>query len=189
MGLATVLSWRPDEIGRKLHSDAVAEPWGRWKEARLAARQRALPVQALLFAGAVTLLALAARRRYELWTLLALATLVIPFALEMTCYYYAFLILPALLWEKRPEAATLLLALSAAGQFLSLAPIPGMPTWRDEVYTAVSLLTVIAVAAILFRFAQIAVPAPSEACPTLRQRIDRPRHAAAPARGQRRLTR
>ena len=37
MGLRTVVSFRPAEIGRRLHSETAAEPWARWKEARLAA--------------------------------------------------------------------------------------------------------------------------------------------------------
>jgi hypothetical protein len=152
MGIATVLTWRPDEIGRKLNVDGAPEPWAKWKTARLAARAETRPAQLALAAGALLLLGLALRREREGWIALALAACLVPFLVEMTCYYYAFLVVPALLVERRRAVGAILLVLSALGQFLSLAPFPGMPTWRDELYTALSLLTVIALAAVLALF-------------------------------------
>ena len=161
VGLSTVLTFRPDAVGRRLHEPRALEPWQRWKEARLEARARSRPLQALLAAGALAALLFALSRRHELWVSLALAACLVPFVLEMTCYYYAFLIVPALLVAQRREVGWGLLALSAVGQFISLAPLAGMPTWRDEIYTWISLATVVTFVAILARFARPARPVPA----------------------------
>src|SRR5690606_27012362 len=113
-----------------------------WKQARLAARERTAPVQGALALGALALLAIAVRRWRSPWIGLALAALWIPFLIEMTSYYFAFLIVPALLWRERRAVGVLLLSLSAIGQFVSLAPFSFLPTWRDEQYTLLSLATI-----------------------------------------------
>jgi hypothetical protein len=152
MGLRTVVSFRPAEIGRHLVSDQVTEPWARWKVARLAAWDRSKGLAGCLALVALTLVAVAAARHRELWVGTALGAAFIPFAVELTSYYYAFLIVPALLWTVRREAGIALLLLSAFGLFVSLAPIDGMPTWRDEQYTLISLATLVALSFILWRF-------------------------------------
>ncbi|MGE0641395.1 MAG: discoidin domain-containing protein [Thermoanaerobaculia bacterium] len=170
MGLMTALTFRSDEIGRVLHDENATEPWERWKDARLAARAEQRPLQLGLAAVALLAVAVGTWRRRELWISLALAAAWIPFVLEMTSYYFAFLLAPALLWRERRAVAPLLLALSAIGQFLSLAPFAGMPTWRDEVYSWLSVATVVALAALLALFvpASRSVPAADADCLNLR---------------------
>ena len=92
-------------------------------------------------------------RHRELWIGAALGAAFIPFAVELTSYYFAFLIVPALLWSVRREAGIALLLLGACGLFVSLAPLAGMPTWRDEQYTLVALATLLVLLMILLRFA------------------------------------
>ncbi|MEO8196678.1 MAG: hypothetical protein ABI689_08145 [Thermoanaerobaculia bacterium] len=153
MGLRTVLSFRPDEIGRRLHEESAVEPWARWKEARLAAWSRSKGLAASIALLALALVAVGAVRHRELWIGAALGAAFIPFAVELTSYYFAFLIVPALLWTVRREAGIALLLLGACGLFVSLAPLVGMPTWRDEQYTLVALATLLALLFVLLRFA------------------------------------
>lgn len=153
MGLRTVVSFRPDEIGRRLHSETAPEPWARWKEARLAAWAESRWMAAAIALAALALVAAGAVRHRELWIGAALGAAFIPFAVELTSYYYAFLIVPALLWTVRREAGIALLLLGACGLFVSLAPLAGMPTWRDEQYTLIALATLIALLFVLLRFA------------------------------------
>jgi hypothetical protein len=71
-----------------------------------------------------------------------------------------------------------LLALSAFSQLVSLAPLPGMSTWRDEQYSWISLATLTVFVVLVARFA-FAAPAVSA---TRRARIGR----AGPPAAQRR---
>lgn len=184
MGLRTVLTYRPSEIGRQLHSEAASDPWGRWKVARLAAWQHSRWVAAAVAAAALLLVARGAWRWREPWIALALAAAWIPFAVEMTSYYYAFLLVPALLWTVRRPAGLLLLAAGALSLWISLAPLAGMPTWRDEQYTWISLATIAVLLALLadFAFSPAAVPAAAPACLSLPTgRAEAPRRADRPA--------
>ena len=156
MGLKTVVSYRPSEVGRHLVGEAptaAADPWLRWKSARLAAWRQARPAALVLAAAALVLLGRAARRRPEPWIAAALGVLFLPFAVELTSYYYAFLLVPALLWTEKRSAGIALLLLSAFSQLVSLGPWLGLPTWRDEQYTLISLATLAVCGGILLAFA------------------------------------
>jgi hypothetical protein len=142
MGLRTVMTWRPSEIGRYLIEETGTDPWLRWKEARLAAWHQVRPLAALAAVAALLLIGRIARRRPEPWIAAALGVLWIAFAVELTSYYYAFLIVPALLWVEKRSVGIALLALAAFSQLVSL-PVLGMPTWRDEQYTLISLAMVL----------------------------------------------
>lgn len=159
MGLKTVVSYRPAEVGRHLVAGqgadpAAADPWLRWKEARLAAWRETRAVAFALVALVIVLLGRAARRHPDPWIAAALGTLFIPFAVELTSYYYAFLVVPALLWMEKRSAGLALLALAAFTQLVSLGPLLGLPTWRDEQYTLISLATVLVCGGILVAFAR-----------------------------------
>lgn len=154
MGLRTVVSYRPAEVGRLLHSETASEPWARWKEARLAAWSGSRYLALGIALSALSLVAMGAVRHRELWIGAALGVAFIPFAVELTSYYYAFLIVPALLWTVRREAGVAMLLVAALGLFVSLAPFDGMPTWRDEQYTLISFATLLALLFILWRFAR-----------------------------------
>ncbi len=101
MGLRTVVSFRPSEIGRRLHSESAPEPWARWKEARLAAWNRSARHRFGHSPATLCLVATGAVRHRELWIGAALGAAFIPFAVELTSYYFAFLLVPALLWTVR----------------------------------------------------------------------------------------
>ncbi len=153
MGLRTVLTFRADEVGRKLFDEGAADPWKAWKEARLRAWRNVSALAAALALAFVAVLVRVTRRHPEPWIAAALGTLFIAFVADLTSYYYAFIFVPALLWTYRRRVGILLLALCAFSTFVSLAPLAGMPTWRDEQYTLISLATLLVFGAILADFA------------------------------------
>jgi hypothetical protein len=65
-----------------------------------------------------------------------LSATVISFGSELTCYYYAFLIIPALLYAVVPRAGEWLMWLTALTQFLGWAPITRMPNWLKALMPA-----------------------------------------------------
>jgi hypothetical protein len=150
LGLRTVLSWRPSEVGRFLKDDA-RDPWQRWKDARLRAWQVARPLWFLAFIATLVPLAASARHRPP-WVLAALGIAVIPFAVELLSYYFAFVMALALLASADEETARILLALTAFTQFVAWAPLRAMSLWQDEQYTLMAAGTLVAFATILWRF-------------------------------------
>jgi hypothetical protein len=182
MGLRTVVAYRPAEVGRYLAVDPSIDPWLRWKEARLAAWHQARPLAALLAAAALFLVGRAASRRPEPWIAAALGTLWIAFAVELTSYYYAFLIVPALLWSEKRGVGIALLALAAFSQWVGLGPALGMPGWRDEQYTLISLATILVFGGILVAFNRGGMPqassTPTDQGPGHRKRAARAPEAA-----------
>jgi hypothetical protein len=91
-------------------------------------------------------------RQAEPWAALALSASFIPFGVELTCYYYSFLIVVALLCLKSERLGQRLLLLTAFTQFVAWAPISGMPTWLDEQYTLMSAGTLAVLIAIAWEF-------------------------------------
>jgi hypothetical protein len=151
MGLRTVVAYRPSEVGRKLERVGATDPWVKWKQARLDSFRRAKPVYFVAVAAFLVLLGLAVRQA-EPWAALALSATFIPFGVELTCYYYSFIIIVALLCVKSERLAQRLLLLTAVTQFVAWAPINGMPTWLDEKYTLMSVATLIVFIAIAWEF-------------------------------------
>ena len=147
MGLRTVLSYRPSEVGRRLRSDRLADPWSEWKTARANAFHRSRWVFAALVLGVLLLLTRAVRDR-EPWVALALGATSIAFVAELTCYYYAFVIVVALLAYRRGGVAPVLLATTAATQMIAACG-----WWTDEQYVAMSVVTLAGLGAILAWFA------------------------------------
>jgi hypothetical protein len=68
-------------------------------------------------------------RGVEPWVTVALSSTVIAFGSELTCYYYAFLIIPALLYAVVPRTGEWLLWLTAFTGFIGWAPIERIPKW------------------------------------------------------------
>ncbi len=157
MGLRTVVAYRPSEAGRHYRDAGLLDPWSRWKEARLAAYHEASWVYYLLVAAFLGLLVFAARGR-EPWVAMTLGALFIPFGVELTCYYYAFLLAVALLHADRPWVGVVLLACTVVTQFIAWAPLPFMSSWFDEQYTFMSAATLAAFAYIAWRYARERLP-------------------------------
>jgi hypothetical protein len=163
MGLKTVMIYRPSEAGHVLKNDKLDDPWGYWKQTKLKTfeRTRFLFYLAVL---AYTVLLWRALRGRKPWVALSMGATWAAIPFELTCYYYSFMFVVALLYEEQVEAGALLLAATALTGFIDWAPtryLPNsapwnnlrMPTWFDEQYTWMSVFIVAAFVWMLYRFA------------------------------------
>jgi len=132
MGLRTVVNYRPSEVGRLMVNDSLVDPWSRWKDARLKSFREARPLYVGIIMCYLVLIGLAVRGA-DPWLATALSATLIAFGVELTCYYYAFVIVVGLLYYKREVAARWLLGVTAFTQFIGWAPIRGMPDWLGKI--------------------------------------------------------
>ncbi len=132
MGLRTVVNYRPSEVGRLMRNDQLVDPWSRWKEARLKSFREARPLYVGIIICYLVLIGLAVRG-VDPWVATALSATLIAFGAELTCYYYAFLIVVALLYAKHEVAGRWLMGVTAFTQFIGWAPIQGMPDWLGKI--------------------------------------------------------
>ncbi len=153
MGLRTLVAYRPSEVGRHYRDASLLDPWSRWKTARLEAQHEARWLQYAAVLAFLGLLAFAERGR-EPWVAAALGALFIPFGVELTCYYYAFLMAVALLHADRPWVGVVLLVCTALTGLLAWAPLPFMSSWFDEQFTFMSVVTLAAFCYIAWRYAR-----------------------------------
>ena len=142
VGLRTLLAWDPRSTATKLEDQTLDDPYAPWKEARRRAFEARRPVFVACVLGFVVLLA-AAVRREEDWSATVLALGLVPIALELTGYYWSVLVAYALLWERRPWIGPALCALSASGWWIAGFGTPPDETAFDEVFTWISLATVV----------------------------------------------
>jgi hypothetical protein len=148
MGLRTIVAYRPSEAGRFLRNPNATDPWGAWKRARLRAFEEAKPVFFGLAAAYLALLGLAVRSA-PAWAAAALGATVCAVAVELTSYYYAFVLAVALAAHRREIVAKILLAGTAATGVIAWAPLPFLPTWWDEQYTWMSVAMLVAFVGVL----------------------------------------
>lgn len=132
MGLRTVVNYRPSEVGRLMRNDSLVDPWSRWKDARLKSFQEAKPLYYGIIACYLVLMGLAVRKSHP-WEAIALSSTFIAFGVELTCYYYAFVIVTGVLYAKNESAGKWLLAATAFTQFIGWAPIQGIPDWLAKI--------------------------------------------------------
>jgi hypothetical protein len=118
-----------------MNTPAMVDPWLRWKQARLKSFHESLPLYLSLVACYLVLMGLAIRK-VEPWVTVLLSATVISFGSELTCYYYAFLIIPALLYAVVPRSGEWMLWLTALTEFLGWAPINHMPKWLQAIMPA-----------------------------------------------------
>jgi hypothetical protein len=137
MGLPTLLSYRPDTTVRRLREATPKDLWPRFKQARRDAARDARPAIAL--AGLFLLGLLLAAARQDLWRTATLSLALVAVFLQLTCYYYVFVIAWAVLAERRPGVGAVLLGMSAASMLVAL----GLDVEMDESYVALSLVTIL----------------------------------------------
>ncbi|HEY5282862.1 MAG TPA: hypothetical protein VIM14_08745, partial [Polyangia bacterium] len=131
MGLRTVVNYRPSEVGRLMRNDQLVDPWSRWKDARMKSFREARPLFFGIIICYLVLIGLAVRG-VDPWVATALSATLIAFGVELTCYYYAFIIVVALLYAKHEIVGRWLLGVTAFTQFIGWAPIQGMPDWLGK---------------------------------------------------------
>jgi len=135
MGLRTVVNYRPSEVGRLMRNDQLIDSWSRWKDARTKSFREARPLYFAIVICYLVLMGLAVRRA-DPWEAIALSATSIAFGVELTGYYYAFVIVVGLLYARREVAGRWLLAATAFTSFIGWAPIRGMPSWLGAILPA-----------------------------------------------------
>lgn len=145
MGLATALSYRPEETAREL-SRTTDDVWPVFKAARRAATRIAWPAIVLVGVAVLALLLRAARQDHgaepdddehrTLWRAAVLSLLVVPVVLQLTCYYFIFVFVFATLAERRPGVGAILLAMCAGSLMPGILFDKSM--WMDERFVLLS---------------------------------------------------
>jgi hypothetical protein len=165
MGWRTVATFKFDEASYLLRTDRLEDPWKDWKDARLRTYHQRKWFYVVGVLGFAALLYGAVRKRTP-WEAAALSGILIAAIPELTCYYYSFLVVMALLWSRRAEAGMALLAITAGTGLADIAPtqyLPSqglfwsrinhlMPTWLAEQYTLMSAITLAGLVYILYEF-------------------------------------
>jgi hypothetical protein len=95
--------------------------------------------------AAFTALLAAAANEEEDWIALVLGAALIPVATELTCYYYVVFAVFGLLWKRFGASGIWLCGLAAASNI-----VPAFLASDDDVYTVLSVLTLVYVSALTF---------------------------------------
>jgi hypothetical protein len=150
MGLPTVLSY---DSALTLRASELVDPRGagvKWTEAHKQTLRSRWPLWAALVAGWLWI-SFGAARRHPDWVAALLGLGFVVFAFELSCYYYAFMLLFGLLWPRHRSIGIALCGLAAASLWLG-------DYWLDDedLYTRLSLLTVafLAYSGIVLRIAR-----------------------------------
>jgi hypothetical protein len=133
MGLKTVLTYRTDTRAETVNRGGDADPFGPWKEAHRRTAERMKLPYLILAAASIVAFAWVFRSK-ETWLVAAAAVGLIPMATELTCYYYAFLLVPALLTVERDEIGIMFVGLS-----LVSCIVPAFLIWDEDTYALLSL--------------------------------------------------
>lgn len=138
MGLRTVVSWRFSDNGYHLKDSSLDDPWKIWKESRLANYRSLLWLFVLLNLAALWAIGRATRKD-PAWVAATLSGVVlVTTAVELTCYYYAYLLAGAFLMEKKKEIGLWLLALGVASH-----AVVRLHIWDDDKYVLQSVLALV----------------------------------------------
>lgn len=136
MGLSVAVAYptspRLEESLDRARVDA-SEPW---RQGRAEGYRRWRFVAYLLGAAGVAFFVASVRRVRSLWVAACLAPALVVWTTQLSCYYYAFLVLAAPLAVARARLTAPVLAFAAATQAASL-----LLPWPDDRYAALSLLT------------------------------------------------
>jgi hypothetical protein len=139
MGLKTVLGWDYDTRAINMRNDRLPDPFSEWKNARRHFYHTRFPLYvAIIFVFLIVLGR--AGSRGENWEAAALSTGFIAMAVELTCYYYGFLLTYGFLWQRRRLPGALAASLAAV-----TCLFPSIWGWNDDHFTAMSLATTITV--------------------------------------------
>lgn len=134
MGLPTIISWDPAHVGRKTKKSNLDDPWEEWKRHRSENLSNRKPLHLFILAGLFGMLMYIGRRRSD-WEVTALSGLMVVSAVELTCYYFTFVILMAPFAFRRGWYAVVLGLTPILSQVIYL-----LPTWNDERYVNLSFL-------------------------------------------------
>lgn len=145
MGLRTVIAHDDDTRAAVMKDEHAVDPFGAWKQARRDTFAHRRWMFYGLVLGFLVLLGFAVRDVPD-WTALVLGMGLIPIATELTCYYYGFLLLYALL--ERPLASIGVAAVAAGSGIVAW-----WTGWDDARYFDISLHVIALVIAVTALYA------------------------------------
>ena len=137
VGLPTLLAFDPASVDRRLKGGNEVKRYERWRDARKARLEEREWIRWTALIAYLALLALAVRTEPE-WVAAVLGIGAIPFAFELTNYYYAILLGFGLLSVRREGIGASLCGISA----LSWAIVEHWQ-WRDEIMTWCSVMVLV----------------------------------------------
>ncbi|NDC37415.1 MAG: hypothetical protein EBZ48_05120 [Proteobacteria bacterium] len=143
MGLKTVVAYSDDTRAQIVNQPRALEPYAPWKAAQRATFDRHRYIFWIL-GGLYLLLFYRAAPQLPLWGALALGATAVPVFAQLTCYYLAILLLPALLWRQLPFAALGLIVLG-----WGTAICAQLFSWYDVSFAAMSALALTYIYALL----------------------------------------
>jgi hypothetical protein len=148
IGLMAIVAYDRSSTTDTLSGFGLDTPWDTWGAARRRIMAERRPVQLVLLAAFLALLVYAVRGQDD-WVALVLGIGLIPFATQLTSYYYAVLLGYGVLLSRSRLSSTLLCALAA-----STLIIPALLTVSDDLHAAFSVLIVGYVVAVTAFFAR-----------------------------------
>ncbi len=157
MGLPTILSYRPSQVGRFTKDSSLDDPWAKWKQARKETKHDRRWLHGLILLAMFVLLALAGRRLAG-WAVLAGSTILIIGFFELTCYYYSFAVLMAPLAIERQRYSVALILMGIVGLILQF-----FIGWYDEQYIWETVAVLLALLYILVDLVRYPLPESSPA--------------------------
>ncbi|MCH2170981.1 hypothetical protein MK489_09370 [Myxococcota bacterium] len=149
IGLQTLIAYDPAQTARETRDIRKEDPFEDWKRMRRETRDQRSGLLVVLTVGFLMLFT-GSVRRGSTWEVAIVSIGIIPFATELTNYYYAILIAYAGLWGVRQEIGLGLVALGLLSW--------GLVDWfhyYDEIFTAASAAILVFVL-----FATIRMPNP-----------------------------
>ena len=141
MGLKTVMGYDPGTRAKVMRNNDLDDPFAEWKQARAHYYSISKPIMLGVVLLFCFLLARAGDRGED-WEAACLGAGLIVMAVELTCYYYGFLLTYGLLWQRRKLPGILAAALASVTCMLSELP------WNDDHFGAMSLASVLTVIAV-----------------------------------------
>lgn len=136
IGLKVLIAYDPATRVADLARYSVVAPLDSWMAARRRVFGERAPIFWLLVAAFLWLTLRAVRDQPD-WIALVLGVALLPVTLELTCYYYAILLVLGLLWPTHRWVGVGLCALAA---FSNL--VPAFLKMDDDIYAAISVATV-----------------------------------------------
>jgi hypothetical protein len=154
MGLPTLLAYDGGTRLRLLQLGDAAKPVQVWSEVRRETLAARAPLWAVLV-GVWLVLAVGAARRQPDWVAAILGLGFVVFAFQLSCYYYAFMLLFGLLWPRHRSIGIALCGLAAASHWIGARFAD-----EEEQYMRLSLLALLLVGyvTLVLRFAREARP-------------------------------
>lgn len=120
VGMRTVLEFKWEERSKVSYDPTLVDPFSVFREARAKAFRENFLLFGILVAGYLGLLLFALQKEKEAWAWAVFGFGVVPMGLELTCYYYSFVLVAAFLHERAPKISIGLLLLSVLGQIVTL---------------------------------------------------------------------